>query len=79
VFWNDPRRNKLRGALAHTMGSAPTQPSDELLPLKFDLTSPTSSSIAAMTSTPLERRLARILEINSELLGEMNVERLARE
>jgi transcriptional regulator with GAF, ATPase, and Fis domain len=30
-----------------------------------------------MTSTPLERRLARILEINSELLGEMNVERLA--
>jgi serine/threonine-protein kinase PknK len=77
VFWNDPRRNKLRSVLAHTLGSAAAHPADDLLPLKFDLTSPTSSSIAAMTSTPLERRLARILEINSELLGEMNVERLA--
>jgi transcriptional regulator with GAF, ATPase, and Fis domain len=77
VFWNDPRRKKLRGALAYTMGSAATQPSDDFLPLKFDLTSASSSSIAALTSTPLERRLARILEINTELLGEVNVERLA--
>jgi transcriptional regulator with GAF, ATPase, and Fis domain len=34
-------------------------------------------SLSSATSTSLEQRLARILEINSELVGELDVERLA--
>ena len=78
VFWNDPRRKKLRGLLAPTLANAPTHHADDLLPqFRLDVKSSTSSSIAAITSTPLERRLARILEINAELLGEVNLELLA--
>ncbi|HEX4340956.1 MAG TPA: sigma 54-interacting transcriptional regulator [Polyangiaceae bacterium] len=78
VFWNEPRRKRLRGTLAPTLATATTQHADDMLPpFRFDVKSSTSSSIAAMTSTPLERRLARILEINAELLGEVNLELLA--
>jgi transcriptional regulator with GAF, ATPase, and Fis domain/predicted Ser/Thr protein kinase len=77
VFWNDPRRKKLRGMHAQTLATATTEHAEDLLPLRFDLKNGTSSSIASMTSTPLERRLARILEINAELLGEVNIDLLA--
>jgi serine/threonine-protein kinase PknK len=77
VFWNDPRRRKLRSAVAYTLGSAATQHSDDLLPIRYEPSGTTSSSIAALTSTPLERRLARILEVNAELLGEVDLARLA--
>ncbi|HVW29194.1 MAG TPA: sigma 54-interacting transcriptional regulator [Polyangiaceae bacterium] len=77
VFWNDPRRKKLRGMHAQTLATATTEHAEDLLPLRFDVRSGTSSSIASMTSTPLERRLARILEINAELLGEVNIGLLA--
>lgn len=77
VFWNDPRRRRLRGAVAQTLGSASTQHADDVLPRRFEVGTSSASSIAALTSTPLERRLARILEVNAELLGEVNLERLA--
>ncbi|HVU04628.1 MAG TPA: sigma 54-interacting transcriptional regulator [Polyangiaceae bacterium] len=77
VFWNDPRRRTLRAAALHSLGSAPTEIwTEPNLPLLGGAVSVTSS-IAQLGTTPLERRLARILEINTELLGEMNVERLA--
>jgi transcriptional regulator with GAF, ATPase, and Fis domain len=77
VFWNDPRRRRLRGAVAQTLGSASTQHAGDILPVRLDLGVSGTSSIASITSTPLERRLARILEVNAELLGEVNLDRLA--
>ncbi len=48
------------------------------LPAARTLASPgISSSISSMTATPLEQRLARILEINAELAGEVDLDRLA--
>lgn len=77
VFWNDPRRRKLRTAVGHTLGSARTEFAEAILATRDEVSILQSSSISSMTSTPLERRLARILEINAELLGEVNLERLA--
>jgi serine/threonine-protein kinase PknK len=77
VYWNDERRKRLRAALprerhgadrdvglAHTVRSTPP-PGYAFAPL------------SETTRTPLERRLARILEINSELLAEFDLERLS--
>ncbi|HWO14912.1 MAG TPA: sigma 54-interacting transcriptional regulator, partial [Polyangiaceae bacterium] len=76
VYWNDERRKRLRAALprprfspereaalAHTVRSSN--------PRGYAIT-----PISETTRTPLERRLARILEINSELLAEFDLERL---
>src|SRR5450432_4085035 len=40
------------------------------------LHSGTSASISQLSSTPLEQRLARILEVNSRLAGELDLDRL---
>jgi transcriptional regulator with GAF, ATPase, and Fis domain len=77
VFWNDPRRRKLRSAVAQTLGAARTEFADAILASREEVSILPSTPITSMTSTPLERRLARILEINAELLVEMNLERLA--
>jgi serine/threonine-protein kinase PknK len=77
VFWNDPRRRKLRSAVAQTLGTARTEFAEAILASRDEVSILPSTPITSMTSTPLERRLARILEINAELLGEMNLERLA--
>jgi transcriptional regulator with GAF, ATPase, and Fis domain/predicted Ser/Thr protein kinase len=74
VFWNDPRRRKLRTQVAESLGIAMTQPIPDT-PVRFEFGSGTSS-IASLSATPLEKRLARILEVNAELLGEVNLERL---
>ena len=76
VFWNDPRRRRLRAAVEVTLGSALTEHALGFVSSVRDRSSMTSSSITSMTSTPLERRLARILEVNAELLGEVNLDRL---
>lgn len=71
VFWNDRERSKLR---ASTLEGAPARPT--AVP-SLGATVHSLSPISENTRTPLERRLARILEINQELLGEFDLERLA--
>ncbi|HEY6080080.1 MAG TPA: sigma 54-interacting transcriptional regulator [Polyangiaceae bacterium] len=86
VYWNDPRRKALRGSVTGAMGRAAT----EHLPFAplsaLPAASPTmqarrgSSNTSNMSQlgglTPLEQRLSRILEVNSDLAGELDVERL---
>jgi serine/threonine-protein kinase PknK len=71
VFWNDRPRRELRTLVEHSLARAQTQ----FAPLSLDLSS-ISSPISAFTQTPLEQRLARLLEINRELLGELDLEKL---
>ncbi|MBM4363915.1 MAG: sigma-54-dependent Fis family transcriptional regulator, partial [Deltaproteobacteria bacterium] len=73
VFWNEPRRRRIRTQVTGQLAMATT----EHLPSQFSSVSSPSGSLHSVAATPLERRLARILEINSEILGEMNLERLA--
>jgi serine/threonine-protein kinase PknK len=87
VYWNDPRRKSLRGTVSGAMGHAAT----EFLPFAplsaLPAPSPTltgtrrsASSTSSMSQlgglTPLEQRLSRILEVNSDLAGEVDLERL---
>jgi serine/threonine-protein kinase PknK len=87
VYWNDPRRRSLRGSVTGTVAHAAT----ELLPFAplsalpaasptmsaARRTSGTTSSMSQLGSlTPLEQRLSRILEVNSDLAGELDVDRL---
>jgi len=85
VYWNDPRRKSLRGSVSGTVAHAATEflPFAPLssLPASPTLTarrsSGTTSSMSQMGGlTPLEQRLSRILEVNSDLAGELDVERL---
>ncbi|HKY36779.1 MAG TPA: sigma 54-interacting transcriptional regulator [Polyangiaceae bacterium] len=87
VYWNDPRRKSLRssvsGAVAHAATEfLPFAPLSALPAASPTLntarrTSGTTSSMSQMGGlTPLEQRLARILEVNSDLAGELDVERL---
>jgi serine/threonine-protein kinase PknK len=87
VYWNNPRRKSVRGSVAGAVGSAAT----EFLPFAplsaLPAASPTlnaarrsSGTTSSMSQigglTPLEQRLSRILEVNSDLAGELDVERL---
>ncbi len=85
VYWNDARRRTLRASVPAAIGVAAT----EFLPFTArrgsvplpqrtgSLHSGTSASISQLSSTPLEQRLARILEVNSRLAGELDLIRLA--
>ncbi|HMA93161.1 MAG TPA: GAF domain-containing protein, partial [Polyangiaceae bacterium] len=77
VYWNDTRRSKLRELVAtsepiltHGVDAAGLRATMKNADLSRD--------VSTMLSTPLEMRLARILEINSELAGELNLERLTQ-
>ncbi|HYP74939.1 MAG TPA: sigma 54-interacting transcriptional regulator [Polyangiaceae bacterium] len=84
VYWNDPRRRTLRASVPAAIGVAAT----EFLPFNSLKNAPlpprsssslhggTSASISQLSSTPLEQRLARILEVNSRLVGELDLARL---
>src|SRR6185436_6760734 len=79
VYWNDPRRRQLRARVQ----SALTLPVGEVALMSSAALLETKSSAARSVTlgsdsepTPLERRLARILEVNSELACEHDVERL---
>ena len=84
VYWNDSRRRTLRASVPAAIGVAAT----EFLPFASLKNAPlpprsnsslhagTSASISQLSSTPLEQRLARILEVNSRLAGELDLERL---
>ena len=84
VYWNDPRRRQLRTSLPSAIGHASTELSGNTAASRGAL-APTSRTISTLLGTgggvsqlgtPLEYRLARILEVNSELAGELDVERL---
>ncbi len=73
VYWNDARRRELRAAVEGTVARAATEHS----PVNLSPTSRKGSlSVSTLTRTPLEQRLARILEINSELAGLFDLNRL---
>jgi transcriptional regulator with GAF, ATPase, and Fis domain len=87
VYWNDPRRKSLRGTVSGAVGSAATEflpfaPLSALPAANPTLsagrrTSGTTSSMSQIGGlTPLEQRLSRILEVNSDLAGELDLERL---
>jgi len=84
VYWNDTRRRTLRASVPAAIGIAATEamPYSSLrnapLPPRSSssLHAGTSASISQLSSTPLEQRLARILEVNSRLVGELDLERL---
>ncbi len=85
VYWNDARRRTLRASVPSAVGVAAT----EFLPFSSLRTAPalpprqsstllasSVASISQLSSTPLEQRLARILEVNSRLVGELDLARL---
>jgi len=77
VYWNNPRRSALRGLVSNAELVLPSgiEPAG-LRPVVKN--SELSRDVSTMLSTPLEMRLARILEINSELAGEVDLERLTQ-
>jgi transcriptional regulator with GAF, ATPase, and Fis domain/predicted Ser/Thr protein kinase len=84
VYWNDPRRSSLRAVAAS--GTSVSVDAARMTGLEFGYgTSPKrdllgtetqARDVSTMLSTPLEMRLAKILEINAELAGELSLERL---
>ncbi len=76
VYWNDPRRSAVREAATLSTAHARTEP---LTPLHLSSGRTRSGvdAVSRLTETPLEQRLANILAVNSELAGEIDVERLA--
>ena len=86
VYWNDARRRTLRASVPAAIGIAATEfmPFNTLragggAPLSrtsATLHPGTSASISQLSSTPLEQRLSRILEVNSRLVGELDLDRL---
>ncbi len=73
VYWNVARRRQLRDSIEGAVARAATEHSPVSL---APAARKGSVSISSLTSTPLEQRLARILEINSELAGLFDLKRL---
>ncbi|MGC4089989.1 MAG: sigma 54-interacting transcriptional regulator [Polyangiaceae bacterium] len=81
VYWNDARRSQLRGAVPSALGSAATEfspfSSGALPELKNAGTALSrTTNLSQLSTTPLERRLSRLLEVNAELATEHDLERL---
>jgi len=75
VYWNDPRRRELRALVQRELAVAMTAHASTKLTPRISAISQLSP-ISSHASTPLEQRLARILEVNAELVGELDLERL---
>jgi serine/threonine-protein kinase PknK len=86
VYWNDPRRRRLRAAVPGAMGVAATEFSSWADAGPIPSASAGMRSISTLVAggstghsqhaTPLEQKLSRILEVNSELVGEHDLEKL---
>lgn len=81
VYWSEPRRRELR---AHTSQDSEPLSRGERSPhrsaagRRADPSQGTGTeAVSRMTQTPLERRLAKILTINSDLASEIDLDRLA--
>jgi serine/threonine-protein kinase PknK len=72
VFWNDPRRRALRASVESSLGIAETHH----MPYSPVASSLSRSVNLSTSATPYEQRLARLLEINREILGELDVSKL---
>lgn len=76
VYWNDGRRRALRGAVKSQCGPGEAE---RLTPF-FAARTATSATTAGVVGEPApsssETRLTRILEINGELAGEIDLDRL---
>jgi len=66
VYWNDPRRRRLRAATQAGDAAA----AGHLSPLSAPLSRDVTGSISTWLSNPIDQRLAKILEINAELAGD---------
>jgi len=81
VYWNDPRRAALRAATAQSVAVAASEYSSfagtyaETRGATATLSRATTN-LSQLSQTPLERRLSRLLEVNAELVGELEVEAL---
>jgi serine/threonine-protein kinase PknK len=75
VYWNDERRKRLRAALPRGR-HLPERDVGLAQTVRSTNGGYAIAPLSETTRTPLERRLARILEINSELLAEFDLERL---
>ncbi len=80
VYWNDARRRALRASVQTVMGQASTE---RLQPAMYSASMPAPDRgavdrrrVTERAPTPPETRLARILEINGELAGEIDLDRL---
>lgn len=76
VFWNDPRRRELRSQVDTLLGTAATQHAYASFAPET-VSRSAISTISTMLSTPLEQRLARLLEINRDILGEIDLAKLS--
>ncbi|HEV8549866.1 MAG TPA: sigma 54-interacting transcriptional regulator, partial [Polyangiaceae bacterium] len=82
VYWNDARRRQLRSSVPSAVAMATTELVPQWAPAKplgSVRATTTLSGIGSATSqlvTPLEHKLARILEVNSELAREVDLEKL---
>jgi transcriptional regulator with GAF, ATPase, and Fis domain len=80
VYWNDPRRRALRAAVPGAVATAVTELVPWAPPRAVGVRSATTlTGLGSATSqlvTPLEHKLARILEVNSELARELELEKL---
>jgi serine/threonine-protein kinase PknK len=74
VFWNDPRRRSLRASVEVSLGSAETHM--VYAPVQADTMSLSRSVTASQSATPYEQRLGKLLEVNRELLGELDLSKL---
>lgn len=74
VYWNDPRRQAIRRHLDSDRNSSQSEED-----AAFARTMTTGGSFhLPVKRTPLEAKLAQILEINRELLGEIDLEKLTQ-
>lgn len=80
VYWNDSRRRALRRATAEPDRLAREAQRAAVLPfLQTSHAAGTgAAAVSRLTQTPLEQRLARILAVNHDLAGEIDVARLCR-
>jgi transcriptional regulator with GAF, ATPase, and Fis domain len=80
VYWNDPRRRQLRATVPGAVATATTELVPWLPPKAVGVRSATTlTGLGGATSqlvTPLEHKLARILEVNSELSRERDLGKL---
>jgi len=73
VYWNDNRRRLLRAAAGQPSA---IDDSAKFGPMSPVLTRDTTGTVSTWLSNPTDQRLGKILEINAELAGELNLERL---
>jgi transcriptional regulator with GAF, ATPase, and Fis domain len=80
VYWNDPRRRQLRASVPGAVAMATTELVPWLPPKAVGVRAATTltgrSNATSQLVTPLEHKLARILEVNGDLAREMDLARL---